>query len=66
MEYEGAIQLLTEFKESLQKEKRVIEADDGNVYARNYQYKLPLLQEQIKGLEFAIGILKYDADCETE
>lgn len=66
MEYEGAIQLLTEFKESLEKEKRVIEADDGNIYARNYQYKLPLLQEQIKGLEYSIGILKYYGDCETE
>lgn len=66
MTHERAIELLHDFKRMLKEEKRVIEATDGNVYARNYQHKLPLLTEQINGLDFAIEILTVDAAYEDE
>lgn len=66
MTHERAILLLNDFKRLLQEEKRVIEATDDNYYARNCKHKLPLLNERINGLDYAIEILTVDAAYEDE
>ncbi len=58
--HKSAILLLKEYKQLLESEVKVIEANDGNYYALNHQGKLPILKEKIKGLDFAIEILETD------